>query len=122
MADVSFGKAQEQEIESWTRNGVYSVVKDKGQKTISIRWAYSLKSTPNGVMQRAQLVVWGFEEGCLTDLDSPSCSKEAFRTILAIIAQNEWIPHIMDIKTAFLQGELIDREVYICSPLKKAEK
>ena len=50
--------------------------------------------------------------------DSPTCSKEAFRTILAINAQNELIPHIMDIKTAFLQGEQINREMYIHSPLK----
>ena len=44
---------------------VYSVVKDEGQNTISTRWVYSLKSTPNGIMQKAQLVVRGFEEDWL---------------------------------------------------------
>ena len=97
------------------------VVKDEGQKTISTRWVYSLKPTPNGIMQKARQVVWGFEEDCLSDLGKYS-PKESFRTILAIIAQNEWIPHIMDIKTAFLQGEQIDREVYIRSPLKGEKK
>ena len=53
MADVSFDKAKEQEIESWTKNGVYSVVKDEGEKTISTNWVYLLKSTPNGIMQKA---------------------------------------------------------------------
>ena len=79
IADVSFDKAKEQEIENWSRNGVYTVVKDEGQKTISTRWIYSLKSTPNGTMQKAQLVVRGFEEDCLNDLEkaSPTCSKEA---------------------------------------------
>ena len=50
--------------------------------------------------------------------DCPTCSKEAFRFILAIIAQNEWTPHSMDIKTAFLRGEQINRKVHIQSPLK----
>ena len=99
--DVSFDKAKE----SWTKNDVYTVVNDEGQKTISTRWVYSLKSTSNGIVQKARLVVWGFEEDCLNDLenDSTTCSKEAFRTIMEITAQNEWLPHIMNIKTAFLQ-------------------
>ena len=54
IADVSFDKAKEQEIESWTRNGVYSAVKDEGQKTVSTTWVYSLRSTPNGkITQKA---------------------------------------------------------------------
>ena len=115
IVDISFQKANEQKFESYTKSGVYTVVKDGGQKTTSTRKTYFFKFTPNDIMKKAWLVVRGFQENCLNDLekDSPTCSKEAFGTVLAIIAQNGWIPHIMDVKTAFLLGEQINRKVYI---------
>ena len=86
IAQVSSDKAKAQHIESWTKNCMYTVVKDEGQKTISTSGVYSLKSKPNGTMQKARLVVMGFEEDCLNDLekDSPTCSKEAFQNYFGI--------------------------------------
>ena len=39
-----------------------------------------------------------------------------FRVINAIVAQKQWKLNIIDIKTAFLQGEELDREVYLYPP------
>ena len=52
--------------------------------------------------------------------DSPTCSKEALRITLALIAQKKWKLNVIDIKTAFLQGEEIDRKVFVMPP-KEAE-
>lgn len=38
------------------------------------------------------------------------------RLVLAVVAQNDWEVNSMDIKTAFLQGEPIDRDVFIRPP------
>ena len=40
---------------------------------------------------------------------------------MAVLAQKEWTPKTMDIKTAFLQGHELDRQVYIKLP-KEAEE
>ena len=40
--------------------------------------------------------------------DSPTCSKEGLRFVLALIAHNESKINSINIKTAFLQGEEID--------------
>ena len=48
--------------------------------------------------------------------DSPTCSHESIRIILAILAHRHWELHSMDVKTAFLQGQRMDRDVYIKPP------
>ena len=48
--------------------------------------------------------------------DSPTCTSESLKMILSIIAQNEWVPNPMDVKTAFLQGDLLDRQVFLRPP------
>ena len=54
----------------------------------------------------------GFEEDNQNlDEESPTCSKDSFRVINAIVAQKQWKLNTTDIKTAFLQ-----REVYLYPP------
>ena len=48
--------------------------------------------------------------------DSPTCSNEVLWTMLALIAQKKWKLNAIDIKTAFLQGGKIDREIYVMPP------
>ena len=38
------------------------------------------------------------------------------RLIFAVLAQKGWLPHTMDIKTAFLQGQEIQRDIIIKPP------
>ena len=52
--------------------------------------------------------------------DSPTASKDSFRTLLALSAtKNLEIPS-SDVKAAFLQGSDIARDIYILQP-KEAE-
>lgn len=115
--DVDMNKAKLAEIENWKQNEVFIEVEDKGQRTVSTRWVCTLKTTPSGITPKARLVARGFEE-FTEDLqkDSPTCGHESMRVILAILAQRTWRLHSMDIKTAFLQGEVMDRTVYIKPP------
>ena len=59
----------------------------------------------------------GFEEIYNEEIlkDSPTCSEEAPRIILAFIAHKKWKLNAIDIKTAFLEGEEIDK-VFVMPP------
>ena len=116
--NISFEQAKGVELENWQKNNVYEEIDFHGQNCISTRWICTLKETTDGIIPKARLVVRGFEEmdkeGIPTD--SPTCGKDSLRVILSIFAQNKWLPHSMDIKTAFLQGLEIQRDIFIKPP------
>ena len=117
--NISMHDAKLAELESWRENNVFKEVPDNGQKCISTRWVCSVKTTTQGELKhKARLVARGFEEIPNNEIstDSPTCASESLRLVLAIFAQNNWIPHSMDIKTAFLQGQNIERDIFIRPP------
>ena len=71
---------------------------------------------------KARLVARGFEEENLNEIrkDSPTCSKENLRIVLAIISSRQWQASSLDVKSAFLQGNQIDRDLYL-KPPKEAD-
>ena len=64
------------------------------------------------------MVARGFEEEKNFKTDSPTFSREANRLTLAIIAGMKWKLNSLDVKTAFLQGDQIDRVVYVRPPIE----
>ena len=109
--------AKKSEIENWRRNGVYHEVDDIGQPIISARWVFSEKIKEGEKVVKARLVARGFEEK-LEDLptDSPTCAKDTLRLALSVIAANDWKCNSLDVKAAFLQGDSIQRDVFIRPP------
>ena len=108
--------ARRSELSSWEKNKVYTVVPDVGQSKITTRWIDNEK--------KSRLVARGFQEKNVTvRTDSPTCSKEGLKVALAIIVSNGWSCNSLDVKTAFLQGDKIDRPVYLLPPPEaKCEK
>ena len=45
-----------------------------------------------------------------------TCSKGTYHAILELTIQNEWKLQAIDIKIAFLQGEHIDRKLFVIPP------
>ena len=93
-------------------------MKRTNQPCISLRWVCLTKQTKEGLKLKARLVARGFEEECLSksEIQSPTCSKDTFRLILSLTEQKRWNISCIDIKTAFLQGESMDRDVFIIPP------
>lgn len=118
MDEVSFEEAKKAELDSWKRNNVYEEVEDRGQKCISTRWICTLKEVNEGIIPKARLVARGFEELDKDNIpkDSPTCSTEALRLVLSVFAIKHWKPHSIDIKTAFLQGSELTRDLYLRPP------
>jgi hypothetical protein len=92
----------------------------KGHNLIDVRWLYKIKQNPDGTIERfkARLVAKGYSQHYGIDYDetySPVYKLASLRTILSIGATLDLEIHQMDVKTAFLNGE-IDTEIYIRQP------
>ena len=104
--------AKSTELNKLTMFDVYEVVPDLGYKAISTRWILWKK----GAETRARLVARGFEEDVDADIDSPTIGKGMVRIVLTLAASKKWVVKTTDIKSAFLQGMPITRDVYLTPP------
>jgi len=95
---------------------VFTEVKDLGQKTISSTWVVTEKHNSDNVAVKACLVALGFEEELSSNVDSLTASKSTPRIFMSVAASKRWRCQTIDIKSAFLQGKTIDRDVYLQPP------
>ncbi|KAF7212966.1 putative LOC107374202-like protein [Nothobranchius furzeri] len=118
MGDLAFDDAKQDGIKSWKDNDVFVEVRDEGQKSISTRWVCTVKETSDGLKPKARLVARGFEELQESELqkDSPTCASESLHMHVAVICQRTWTLNSMDIKSTFLQGIELSRDLYIRPP------
>ena len=113
--------AMKDEMESMAHNDVWDLVKlPKGAKAIGCKWVYKTKKDSLGNIERykARLVAKGFtqKEGIdYNETFSPVSKKDSFRIIMALVAHFNLELHQMDVKTAFLNGDL-EEEVYMKQP------
>ena len=115
--DAKFEQAKKDEIRKWIELDAFKEVPFTGQHCLSTRWVLTKKFKCNKVVHKARLVARGFEEDTTKlQTDSPTCSKESLRFALCILASNDWTLHSLDVKSAFLQGEPIDRELFLKPP------
>ena len=120
-----FSDAKDAELISWKRNNAYVIVQKseiphQHQKFLSGRWVLTMKKSGEGNMiPKARYVVRGFEEDTSNIVsDSPTCSKDSLRALITVACQKKWRINSIDIKTAFLQGEEITRDVYLKPPVE----
>ena len=91
---------------------VYTEVDDKGQDCISTKWIV----TKNREQVKARFVARGFEDVGEVEKDSPTVSKSTTRMLMSVAVSKGWTVKGTDIKSAFLQGKEIQRDVYIKPP------
>ncbi|KAF0924784.1 hypothetical protein E2562_014891 [Oryza meyeriana var. granulata] len=91
-----------------------------GHRLIGLKWVYKLKKDACGkiVKHKACLAAKGYVQRARVDFNevfAPVARLDSVRLLLALAAQ-EWMVHHMDVKSAFLNGELVE-EVYMVPPL-----
>ena len=105
-----------EELESLCRWCVYELVDPpKGRKVIKNRWVFDLKSDGR---KKARLVAKGFSQVEGIDYDeifSPVVQFETVQMMIALASLRDWHISRLDVKTAFLYGEL-DEELYMEQP------
>lgn len=114
-------EAANEEYKSMLDNEVWEIVKlPEGKKPIGCKWIFKTKRDSNGNVSRykARLVAKGYtqKEGIdYKETFSPVSSKDSFRTIMALVAHYDLELHQMDVKTAFLNGD-IEETIYMVQP------
>ena len=65
---------------------------------------------------KARLVARGFQESLKPQSDSPIAYKDSFKMLMAVAANSRFKLASVDIKAAFLQSKVLDRDVFIEPP------
>ena len=101
---------------------VYDEVQDEGQESLGTSWMLVEKVIDGKLDVKARLCVRGDQEQGEFRTDSPTVHKSSINIFFMLAAKNRWEIQTSDIKCAFLQGELIDREVYVKPPKERRVK
>ena len=113
--------AMNEEMKSMKDNDVWDLVPlPEGAKPIGCKWIFKTKRDSKGDVERykARLVAKGFtqKEGIdYKETFSPVSTKDSFRIIMALVAHFDLELHQMDVKTAFLNGD-IEETIYMVQP------
>ena len=109
-------EACQYEMDALARNGTWELMDlPPSRKAVKSKWVFKLKADGR---YRARLVAKGFTQIPGVDFDetfSPVARFESLRMLLALAALEDWHIHQMDVKSAFLNGEL-DEEIYMEQP------
>ncbi|GJV18873.1 retrovirus-related pol polyprotein from transposon TNT 1-94 [Tanacetum coccineum] len=120
--DASFWKeAMQEEIEALHKNKTWELVPlPGGRKPIGNKWVYKIKKNGDDQVERyrARLVVKGYaqKEGIdFNEIFSPVVRMTTIRVVLALCATYDLHLEQLDVKTAFLHGNL-EEEIYMLQP------
>nr|GEV36023.1 ribonuclease H-like domain, reverse transcriptase, RNA-dependent DNA polymerase [Tanacetum cinerariifolium] len=117
-SDQKWIEAMKAELDSIHRNNTWKLTTlPKGHKAIGLKWVFKTKKDAQGdiIKHKARLVAKGYIQEPGIDFDevfAPVARIETIRLLLAIAANNKWEVHHLDVKSAFLHGDLKE-EVYV---------
>ncbi|PKI50802.1 hypothetical protein CRG98_028797 [Punica granatum] len=102
----------EDEMSALHANGTWELVPlPPGKTVVGCRWVYIVKMSPSGSIDRlkARLVAKGYSQ--ILGLDygdtfSPVANMASLRLLLSLAVVRHWSLHQLDIKNAFLHGDL----------------
>ncbi|GJV88435.1 retrovirus-related pol polyprotein from transposon TNT 1-94 [Tanacetum coccineum] len=115
-------RAMEEEMSSLKKNHTWELVdQPPGQKLVSCKWLYKIKEGIEGVQKpryKARLVARGFTQRAGIDYNevfSPVVRHTSIRVILSLTACEDYELEQLDVKTAFLHGNL-EETIYMRQP------
>ena len=123
-------KAMVEEIQAIEKNKTWFLSELPSQtKAIGVKWIYKTKLNERGEVDKhkARLVVLGYAQKYgidYTEVFAPVARWDTIRLIMALAAHQNWDIYQLDVKSAFLHGELKEN-VYIEQPkgfVKKGEE
>ena len=111
--DANWRRTMLEEMRAIEDNGTWELVDPPvGCRPIGLKWVYKVKRDERGaiVKYKARLVACGFvqREGIdFEEVFAPVARMESVR-LLAMAATKDWRVHHLDVKSAFLNGELVE--------------
>ncbi|KAK1678811.1 hypothetical protein QYE76_039659 [Lolium multiflorum] len=119
--DPKWREAMIEELNALERNKTWELVHlPAGKRAVGCKWIYTVKQNPEGKIERykARLVARGYSQTYGIDYDETFASVAKMNTVRILIscATNfGWPLHQLDVKNAFLHGDLKE-EVYMDIP------
>ena len=113
--------AMKEEIAMIEKNRTWSLVdRPESRNVIGVKWVFRTKINPDGSIHKhkERLVVKGYSQQAGVDYGdtfAPVARHETIRLILALAAQFKWEVFHLDVKSAFLNGEL-QEELFVEQP------
>ena len=114
-------RAMAEELSALDITGTWDLVSlPHGKKTIGSRWVYKIKTKSDGSIEwyEARLVAKGFYQEYGMDYEetfAPVAKMTSVRVLIAVASVRQWYISQMDVKNAFLNGDLKE-EVYMVPP------
>jgi hypothetical protein len=118
----SWEDAMDEEMQALRKNETWDLVpKPKGVDPVTCKWVYKLKRKADGSVERykARLVARGFSQRYGEDYEetfSPVAKMTSVRVVISMAASLGWKLWQLDVKNAFLYGEL-DKDIYMEQPV-----
>ncbi|XP_052141858.1 uncharacterized protein LOC127761587 [Oryza glaberrima] len=119
--DPKWHEAMMEEMSALEKNKTWELVPfPTGKKVVSCKWVYAVKQDPLGKVERykARLVAKGYSQTYGIDYDetfAPVAKMSTVRTLISCAANFDWPLYQLDVKNAFLHGDL-QEEVYMEIP------
>ena len=118
---VEWSRAMQEELDALQQNHTWDLVRaPPDHPIVGSKWVYSIKLKADGSLDRykARLVAQGFNQEHRIDYDetfAPVAKMTTVRTLFAVASSQQWDVFQMDVKNAFLNGDLLE-EVYMRPP------
>jgi hypothetical protein len=122
VGNLKWDNAMDEEMAALDVNATWElVVLPEENKAIRCKWVYKVKHNADGSMNiyKARLVAKGYAQTYGINYEetySPIAKMTTIRAIIAMAAAKIWSLHQMDVKNAFLHGDL-QEEMYMEQPL-----
>ena len=113
--------AVDEEVRALEKNGTWEITDlPRGKKPVGCKWIFTVKYKADGNVDRykARLVAKGFTQSYGIDYQetfAPVAKLNTVRVLLSLAANLDWSLHQLDVKNAFLNGDL-EEEVYMDIP------
>ena len=121
LSDPKWRMAVQEEMNALKKNGTWEIVElPEGKKTVGCKWVFTVKFNADGSINRykARLVAKGFTQTYGVDYQetfAPVAKLNTIRVLLSLASNLDWPLQQLDVKNAFLNGDLHE-EVYMDSP------
>ena len=121
LSDPKWAQAIKEELEALQKNNTWTLsVLPEGRKIVGCKWIFSIKYKADGSIDRykARLVAKGYTQKYGMDYQetfSPVAKLKTVRVLLSLAAKLDWPLHQLDVKNAFLHGNL-EKEIYMDIP------
>ncbi|KAJ7961715.1 Retrovirus-related Pol polyprotein from transposon TNT 1-94 [Quillaja saponaria] len=122
LADPKWEDAMVEEMKALSKNDTWELASlPHGKRAVGCKWVFTIKRKADGTIERykARLVARGFTQTYVVDYQetfAPVAKMNSIRVLISCAANLGWDLQQLDVKNAFLHGDLAE-EVYMEIPL-----